>query len=341
MICAAKQLPKDPKTAAESAAKNEFLPSLTVVICTSNRADLLISCVQSVTRQTVRPTELIVVDDGCLDDRVKKSMEANCTAAGIQFHYLRKETPGLPQSRNLAVRHARGDIVQFFDDDVTLEPDFCQHILRLYAADNDKVLLGTDGTITEPRPPNLGARIFEVIYRLAGWWALKPRRSKRPSRPAFLEDSSRAVPTWKIVGATMAFRRSALLENAFDEALAGYALGEDRDMAYRIGTQGWIVRSRKARAVHHVHPSGRPNPYAYGRMVVRNYVRIMIQNGLTGIGDKLIIAYSLSFIALSLVGLSLANPKRYFPQLLGMLAAGTDLLVNGLFGRIESANRVE
>ncbi|MHC4443364.1 MAG: glycosyltransferase family 2 protein [Planctomycetota bacterium] len=341
MLCVAEKLPKDQRTAAESSAGSVSLPTLTVVICTSNRADLLLSCVQSVIGQTIRPMELIVVDDGFLDARVKDAMQAGCQSAGISFHYLRKENPGLTQSRNLAVRHARGDIVQFLDDDVTLDPNFCRHILRLYAADKEGALLGTDGTITEPETTNLGARIFDVIYRLAGWWALRPRRCKRPPLPTCLKDRSRAVPTWKIVGATMAFRRSALVEHEFDEALAGYALGEDRDMAYRIGKRGWIVRSAPARVLHYVHPAGRPHQYIYGQMIVRNYVRIMLRNGFTGIGDKLVIAYSLSFIALTLVWFSLANPRRYFPQLLGMVTAGAGLLKNGLFGWIESANHVE
>jgi len=139
----------------------------------------------------------------------------------------------------------------------------------------------------------------------------------------------------------MAFRRSALLENSFDEALAGYALGEDRDMAYRLGSRGWIVRSCKACAVHHVAPAGRPDAYAFGQMIVRNYVRIMTRNGFTSVGDRLIIGYSLSVMALSLLGFSLVNPKRYFAQFLGMIAAGAGLFIDALFGRVEAADHIK
>jgi len=341
MTSALEDAPTKPNVDDKNMSAKGGLESLSVVICTRDRADLLLNCIESVVRQTVRPMELIVVDDGQLSEHSKSSIESRCTSAGIAFCYLQKDEPGLPRSRNLAVKHAGGDIIQFLDDDVTLDADFCSEILHLYAEDTDKVLLGTEGTIDESQTPDPGARVFGWVYRIAGWWSLKPRRRVRLPKPGFLCDRSRAVPSCRIVGATMAFRRSALLDNSFDEALQGYALGEDRDMALRLSRQGWMVRSVRARALHHVEPSGRPDGYAFGQMIVGNYVRIMNRNGFTGVGDRLVISYSLVVIALALLCFSAAVPRRYFPQFLGMIRAGAGLLLNTLLGRVESADGVE
>jgi len=124
MIRATQQLPVSTRANENNSTTAVALPTLTVVICTCNRADLLLACVQSVIRQTVPPTELIVVDDGRLNEGEIESIEASCASAGISFLYLRNDMPGLPRSRNLAVRHARGDLIQFLDDDVTLAPRF-------------------------------------------------------------------------------------------------------------------------------------------------------------------------------------------------------------------------
>ncbi|UCD29394.1 MAG: glycosyltransferase family 2 protein [Planctomycetota bacterium] len=341
MICTTQKSTSNLRAISGDSVKAGKLPTLTAVICTCNRPQSLSVCVQSVVRQSVPPMELIVVDDGRLNDQELESMTQSCRSAGISFEYLRKDKPGLPKSRNLAVRRAHGDIIQFLDDDVVLDPQFCREILQLYADDTAGAIVGTEGSLSKSQSPTLSTRIIDYVYRIAGWWALKPRTCSPAPIPESLHDRNRTMPTWKIAGATMAFRRSALLENAFDEALSGYALGEDRDMAYRMSARGWIVRSCKAKAVHYVDPSSRPPSYLFGQMIVRHYVRIMTRNGFVRIGDRLVIGYSLTVIALSLLGFSLVNPKRFFPQFLGMISAAVTLFVDVLLNRIESADCVE
>lgn len=292
---------------------------LSVVICTRDRPERLMQCARSVTAQTFRPIELIVVDDGELSEDVQRAVGGLCAPAGIPFTYLRKTEPGLPASRNLAVRHAHGDIVQFLDDDVTLAPTFCKEVVALYAADPGGALLGVDGTLVEVGDESLGARYFKWMYRLAGWWALRPRDGRRPPMPAVLRDRRRASPSQRIIGATMSFRRSALLAEPFDQGLTGYALGEDRDIAYRLGRRGWIARCHTAHAVHHLDPVGRPGRFAFGEMVVRNYVRIMLRNGFCGVGERLVMTYSVLVVALSMLLASVVNPQRYLREFLGVL----------------------
>ena len=335
MNCEASSCPDAARAEADSrSAADVSYPTLSIAICTRHRPGPLVACVRSVARQTRRPTELIVVDDGKLSAGDLRTLASICESAGIPFVYLHKGEPGLPKSRNLAVRHARGEIVQFLDDDVTVAPEFCREILRLFAADADGALVGTEGTLIEPAGRRAGDRVFDWVYRVAGWWALRPRPCRRPPLPPVLRDRRRATPTWNIVGATMAFRRSALLEHPFDERLSGYALGEDRELAYRLGRRGWIVRSPAARAVHHRESAGRPDPFAFGQMVVRNYVRIMTRTGLTAIGDRLVIGYSLAVLAFSLLLFVPVNPRRYLWEFAGMVWGVWQVVRAAVGGRI-------
>ncbi len=309
----------DPSTTYPIPPASSARPDCSVVICTRDRPDVLKNCVRSVTCQSLRPIELIVVDDGCLTEADRDYLNNLCHSAAIPFVYLRKDPPGLPASRNLAVRHARGAIVQFLDDDVVLDQGFLREILAVYATDTEGLLLGVEGTLIEPRRASGAARLFDLVYSLAGWWALPPHGPRPPAPPVFARLRSYIVPTRNIVGATMSFRREVLVQNPFDEGLSGYALGEDRDMSYRLYLRGRLARSLNARAVHHHDPCQRPEPFAFGRMIVRNYTRIMRRNGLTRLGDRVVIGYSLATIALFLLTLSLARPRRYLPQFLGML----------------------
>jgi len=316
----------DRSTAAAEVSSAFGRLTLSVVVCTRDRPRALEACVRSVMSQAVLPCEVIVVDDGELSEQDRKMLASMCEAKEVPFVYLKKEPsrrfPCLPASRNLAVRHARGDIVQFLDDDVTLDPQFLGEILRLYTDDFEGCLIGTDGVLHEPHQVGLGARVFDWLFRVAGWWALEPRHRGRPRQPACVRDPCRATPTLKIVGATMAFRQGVLRDDPFDEAMTDYALGEDRDAAYRLSRYGWIARCRTARATHHHDPLHRPDPYRFGRMTVQNYCRIMAKHGLNRMGDWLVHLYSLLVIALGLVCFSLVRPKPYWPRLGGMVIGG-------------------
>ncbi len=299
--------------------------TLTAVICTRDRPESLLRCVRSIAAQTVLPTELIVVDDGQLSPEYRESLASQCAGAGIRIQILQKAVPGLPASRNLAVRHARGDIVQFLDDDVELDPEFCRQILRLYELDGDGCVLGIDGVLLDSRPSPV-ARAFEIMYRLGGWWALPPKNVRRRPLPPELRDGRWAVPTWLLSGACMSFRRSALQTAAFDEGLAGYALGEDRDMSLRLARHGKLLHARGARAIHRHDSAGRPDHFQFGRMTVLNYVRIMRRIGRTSLGDCLVIAYSLTLIAATLAFFSFLKPRRYAPELKGLLAGAAEVI---------------
>ncbi|MCD6416619.1 MAG: glycosyltransferase family 2 protein, partial [Planctomycetes bacterium] len=105
------------------------MPRASVIIPTYNRPDELSDCIYSVLRQTVKPYELVVVDDGNLESL---PWRAECEAAGIRCLHVRKESPGLVASRKVGVKASSGDVIFFLDDDVELFPDYIEQILRTY-----------------------------------------------------------------------------------------------------------------------------------------------------------------------------------------------------------------
>ncbi len=293
--------------------------TISVIICTKDRAESLAACIDSVCNQSRPPAEVLVVDDGQLDVPTTEAVALNCRRAGIRFEYLRKRTaPGLTASRNLGVSRSVGDIVQFLDDDVSLEPGFCAAVMQMYEADSAAAVLAAGGSLSEPRSANPGAAAFAWLYSLAGWWSLKPRIRQRLPLPAPLRDRRWYRPDPDVIGATMSFRRQVFTRYAFDEALPDYALGEDRDMLYRVWREGWVIRCTAARAVHHCDPAARPPGREFGLMSVRHYLRIMGRIGRTGPGDRLVIGYTLAVLAAGMLVCAALRPQRYGRQLLGL-----------------------
>jgi glycosyltransferase involved in cell wall biosynthesis len=93
-----------------------FLPLISVILPTYNRAAFLERAIGSIAGQTLLPDELIVVDDGSTDgtDALLSGLAASFPCA---MRVLRQENRGAAAARNLGISHAQGDILVFLDSD--------------------------------------------------------------------------------------------------------------------------------------------------------------------------------------------------------------------------------
>jgi GT2 family glycosyltransferase len=73
-----------------------------------------------------------------------------------------------------------------------------------------------------------------------------------------------------LIGMSFAFRKKVVDFIRFSPYFEGYGLYEDADFSIRALQFGKNAVNTKARLSHFHHPSGRPNQYQYGKMVVRN-----------------------------------------------------------------------
>jgi len=92
--------------------------SVSVLIATYNRADLLPQALESLFNQTRVPDEIVVVDDGSTDNTPEL-----LKSYGSQLKVIRQENRGLPAARNVGLRAATGDLIAFLDSDDTLPVD--------------------------------------------------------------------------------------------------------------------------------------------------------------------------------------------------------------------------
>lgn len=85
---------------------------ISVIIPTFNRGYCLAEAIRCLIAQTLRPEEIIVVDDGSTDDT-----EAVAAAFSGDVRYIRQENLGLPAARNTGLRSATKKYVLFLDSD--------------------------------------------------------------------------------------------------------------------------------------------------------------------------------------------------------------------------------
>lgn len=96
-------------------------PSVSIVLPTQGRCELLIQAIASVVHQTVADWELIIVDDASSDDT--PAVAAAHAAADPRIRVLRtKHSTGAAAARNRGISLAKGRYVAFIDDDCAWSP---------------------------------------------------------------------------------------------------------------------------------------------------------------------------------------------------------------------------
>ena len=103
---------------------------ITVILCTYNRCELLKealgSLVASVLPESVE-WEILVVDNNS-KDRTREVTNEFCLRHPGRVRYILESQQGLSHARNAGVRKARGEILAFVDDDVTVEQNWLNNL---------------------------------------------------------------------------------------------------------------------------------------------------------------------------------------------------------------------
>ncbi|MBZ4658146.1 MAG: glycosyl transferase, family 2 [Desulfacinum sp.] len=247
----------------------------TVIVPTYNRPHDLTACLTSIARQTRPPDELLVVDDGDLEELPCRDI---LERAGVRCLHLKKDEKGLTRSRNLGVRHASGDIIFFFDDDVVLESTYLESMVGLYRTLEDPKLGGIGG-IDLNTPPSSPITYPEYIYNVL--FLISPPRSGRLTAAGFSEHllpervfPDRTVRRVQILGGCLfSFHRKVFEFFSFAEDYPHpYCQGEDKDFCLRVSQRFNLYINPQARLYHNQSPVMRVNKYRRGRdYVLSNY----------------------------------------------------------------------
>ena len=90
--------------------------SVSVIIPTFNRADVLGRAIESVLQQILPAKEIIIVDDGSVDNTLKVVSQLQ-SATTIPIHYIYQHNAGVSAARNSGIRHANSEWIAFLDSD--------------------------------------------------------------------------------------------------------------------------------------------------------------------------------------------------------------------------------
>ena len=101
--------------------------TISIIIAIYNRKDELFELLNSLSYQTDRDFEVIIVDDGSL---LNLRPTAELFQEKLTIEFFRKDNSGPGLSRNYGARRAKNDWLIFVDSDVIVETDYIQNIKK-------------------------------------------------------------------------------------------------------------------------------------------------------------------------------------------------------------------
>jgi glycosyltransferase involved in cell wall biosynthesis/GT2 family glycosyltransferase len=224
------------------------MPTLSVLIATYNRAELLDRTLRSLLDGgTEQPDEIVVVNGG--RDRTAEVV-AGYIAAGAPVRLIEVVNVGLSNSQNAGYPRCRGDIVATLDDDVVVAPDWVRRVKAAHAA--------------YPQAGGIGGRTLNEFPA-----ALAARFEQAHSFDVRGAAEVRAVRT--VAGVNMSYKRVVMEQvGPFDESLPS---GMDVDYNWRVARAGYpILYDPSITLTHHNRTSLRGvlrQQFWYGRGFLR------------------------------------------------------------------------
>ena len=262
-----------------------------LVVCTYMRPKPLLNLLQSVQGQTLYPDEILIIDGSTNQDTA-------LVLKGNQFknlHYFLVPSAhrGLTKQRNYGIERVGSEIkiVCFLDDDIVLERDYFEQLIKTY--ERYPEALGVGGYIINEVASDFVGETYipkRNDYFFDGW---KRKDSVRfitrkiigldsDCKPgffptfghersvSFLPPSGKIYETEMLMGGVSSFKKTIFETIRFSTYFEGYGLYEDADFTLRLSQRGKLYVNTNAKLKHYHDVSGRPNQFHYGKMVVRN-----------------------------------------------------------------------
>jgi GT2 family glycosyltransferase len=255
------------------------------------RSQSVLQLLKSVQEQTAYPDEILIID-GSINLETEVLLKDN-SFTNLHYFAVPPEHRGLTKQRNYGIERLGKaiEVVCFLDDDTILEKDYFKEIIQTFA--HNPSISGVGGvainenswSLAEPNKKYDSRRYYlwegyvykegqrNVVRNYLGLQSnLGPGRTPEYShgKTCGFPLNGKTYEVDVLTGMSFAFRRKVVDSIQFSPYFEGYGLYEDTDFSLRALAFGKNAINTKAQLSHFHHPSGRPNQYKYGKMVVRN-----------------------------------------------------------------------
>ncbi|MFH6769633.1 glycosyltransferase [Gaetbulibacter aquiaggeris] len=263
--------------------------NFTLIICTYMRPQPILKLLQSVKVQTLYPNDILIID-GSTNSETEIILKEN-TFENLKYFKINEKNRGLTKQRNYGVNlvDETSEIICFLDDDIILEPQYFENLIKTYLEKPDALAVG--GYITnEVNWQESDNQNNKSKFYYDGWMREEPSRFKirklfgllpdvnpgfmptfsHGRSISFLPPSGKTYQVEQLMGGVSSYKKEVFKNLKFSTYFEGYGLYEDADFSLRLAKKGKLYINTNAQLAHYHNFSGRPNKYRYGKMVIRN-----------------------------------------------------------------------
>lgn len=186
---------------------------ITVVVPIYNTSDYLTKCINSITNQTYRNLEIILIDDGSTDESLELCKLLAERDGRIKV--IHQDNKGLAETRNEGMELATGEYICFIDSDDYIENTMLEKLLKAIKQTNADVCEGSfyihmkDGNIKDVSCEQKGVRFVDGKLNLINAYS----------------DATILIPAWDKL-----YKLSAIKDIKFDKN----CFKEDSDYIYKL-----------------------------------------------------------------------------------------------------------
>ncbi|WP_117172164.1 glycosyltransferase family 2 protein [Mariniflexile rhizosphaerae] len=263
--------------------------NFTLIVCTYMRPKPLLTLLQSVAKQTLYPNDILIID-GSTNNDTETILKENAFK-DLKYFKVDASHRGLTKQRNFGVKKVSesSEIICFLDDDIVLEPNYFEALIKTYSEKKDALAVG-GYIINEVSWTKSDHKKDPSKFYYDGWMRSEPSRFKMRRKFGLLPDAvPGCMPTFshgrsisflppsgniyeveQLMGGVSSYKKDIFDRFNFSSYFEGYGLYEDADFSLRLAKTGKLYVNTNAQLAHYHDGSGRPNKYSYGKMVLRN-----------------------------------------------------------------------
>ncbi len=279
---------------------------ISVIIPTKDRPQDLARCLDSILNQTLLPDEIVVVDAS--DSQELNSNTVARVNEKVKTIYLHTAA-GVNYQRNIGIEASSGDILFFFDDDVALEKDFINEIVKIFDRDQEGKVAGVCGDIITPEIKSrhgwlvnsmLAAyyaltKVIAIVFLLSKVGSGKFRAS---GFPTYVYGASEVKTVECLPTGLTAYRKEIFAEFKFDENIRYMT---DDDFSYRVSRKYENIFTPYAKLTHYWSPAGRASSYQRRKVFIENSYYLFKKNLPQTFKHKLAFYWALIGLCLSAI----------------------------------------
>ena len=236
----------------------KYMPQVSVILPTYNRATLLPRAIRSVLEQSYTDLELIVVDDGSDDDTA--DVVGNIGDSRVRYLQLARNQ-GICAARNRGLHEAKGEFLAFQDSDDEWDREKLEKQIRFLEANPEADIVycdmyrqRADGSVFYLRSPSI--RKGMLINPETGYWQ-----------------------SYMLAMQPTLMRRECLQEERFDENMVSF---EDLDLFLRLAQRHRFIHLKEPLVDYHQtfgNTANRSNGLKARWQLLKKYRRqLLVQN---------------------------------------------------------------